>query len=258
MAPSVLIQLDGRSEGIAMKVVLMLCGVAILCPALAWACGGPPATGIPGEPVENKLTSQIGEPVIAVNCDLYGYNSHTDNDLVAVPDCDGVVLATMEITEDPEMPILDAILEIDFDHTWIGDMNLCVHHDLNCDGFPETNANIFCRPGLGDDTCPLDGCCGCSDDLNGIYMFDDAATGPEIGDPFFGCAGGAVAPGCYKPNTTMEVFNGEPKGGCWLLKLQDGACGDLGFLYSWTLHFLKGGGTAAESVTWSSMKSLYQ
>jgi hypothetical protein len=220
----------------------LLCTVAILCPAIASA---------------DKTPTQIGEPIVAANCDVSGYKAYTSTQFLSIPDC-GPTASTSQNIGDAEA-IVDAVVQVDIDHTWIGDLNMSIGHDADCNGVAETSASLLCRTGMFDPSCPTGSCCGCSDDLGGIYTFDDAATAGALGDPFSGCYGGFAPLGCYKAVGSLGGFDGQSKEGCWILSAQDGACIDVGFIYSWTLYFNnEDGPTANEPATWGSVKTLYE
>ena len=48
---------------------------------------------------------------------------------------------------------------------------------------------------------------------------------------------GGVAPfsGCFAPETSFAVYNGQPGDGAWSLKVADDAFGDIGTLQNWRL-----------------------
>jgi len=212
----------------------LLATVAMLCPTMASA---------------DKTPSQIGEPVPAVNCDTGGATCGSSTVFAAVPDCGGPV--SCGSVSGLSGTVAGAVISVDMDHTWVGDMNMTLTHvDTG------TSATLLCRTGLFDPSCPTSGCCGCSDDIGGVYSFDDASTGAILGDPFSGCYGGFAAPGCYRPVSALSAFDGESASGTWTLTGQDGACGDLFYVYGWTLCFT--GTTAAEPSTWGTVKNLYQ
>jgi len=204
-----------------MRVMLtIICMVAVLSPPAAQANG--------------KTPRQIGEPVPATTC-FYGGSTYADSTFYAIPDC-GSAVAMGPIRLDPWATASDVVVAVNMQHTWIGDINLSLQYDANCDGVAETTSTLMCRTGMLDPSCPSTGCCGCSDDINGTYVFADQSTSVVLGDPFSPCYGGSVAPGCYRPVTPLSAFAGNV-GGCWTLVAQDGACGDLFYVNSWTLYF---------------------
>ena len=182
-----------------------------------------------------KTPVQIGEPVPATNCDL-GIAGWTDPTFYAVPDC-GDPIRMGPITVEASGACGLVVVSVNMQHTWIGDINLALAHDPDCDGVLVTTVELMCRAGMSAPDCPGTGCCGCSDDIAGLYSFDDTSTGVVLGDPYSSCYGGSVAPGCYRPVTPLSAFASEDAGGCWYLIGQDGACGDLFYVNSWTLSF---------------------
>lgn len=226
-----------------MRIVLAaVCVAAALSPSAAF-----------GDP---KTPSQIGEPVPAVNCDIAATEVHTDATWYAIPDC-GAPLAMGPIVTPPGVFWGTPIVSVDMDHTWIGDVNLSLQHDTDCDGIAEASATLLCRTGMSDPGCSSSGCCGCSDDIGGVYTFDDAATGAVLGDPFSSCYGGFAAPGCYRPVTPLSAFVSGHTEGCWELVGQDGACGDAFFVNSWTLY-LGVIGSPTEPTTWGGVKAIFR
>ena len=71
---------------------------------------------------------------------------------------------------------------------------------------------------------------------------------------------GAVPSGCYReaPESSNRLSDIERNDGCWWLVFSDCAPGDVGSLYSWTLHFWITGGEAAEAVTWGRVKTTFR
>jgi len=206
-----------------MRAALCLFVVALLaCPTLVGAA-------------PQKTATQVGDPIISTNCDISG-TAYTDPTFYAIPDCGAATpMGPINITDTDACGL--TVLSVNMQHTWIGDINLALAHDPDCDGVLVTTVELMCRAGMSAPDCPGTGCCGCSDDIAGLYSFDDTSTGVVLGDPYSSCYGGSVAPGCYRPVTPLSAFASEDAGGCWYLIGQDGACGDLFYVNSWTLSF---------------------
>jgi hypothetical protein len=198
-----------------------------------------------------------GTPVDSPDCVTEGYKSYTYTDGRAIPDntANGLVSGPLTITDTEN--VVDLVVDLSIAHTWTGDLTVNLYHDVACDGWQnDTPISLLCRPDLVG--CPGPGsCCGCSDDLVGSgYSFssDGLAT---IAEP---CGGtGVVAAGCYREavETTAFLRDVTSKEGCWYVVCGDGAGADTGTLFSWTLWFNNEGGTATETATWGSVKTLY-
>lgn len=148
--------------------------------------------------------------------------------------------------------IEDVILSVSINQTWIGDLRIWLLYDTDCDGYSDFVGQVLCRDGMPE--CLPDGCCGCSGDLNGWYTFDD--TAPSIEDE---CLAG-FPPGCYGPDyksVGLDVFNGLPSGGCWMLWVADGAGGDLTTVHDWAAYVLYES-TPVEHASWGTIKALYR
>jgi hypothetical protein len=194
-----------------------------------------------------------GDATPAGSCPTDGYKRFA-GDGGMIPDCDPGGLTLSLATDDDGATIDDVILGVEISHTWVGDLRVWLSYDLECDGTDDVGpVAALCRPAL--DGCAEDGCCGCSDDLGGLYYFSDDAAGP-LGED---CPGFLEA-GCYAPAidspAPLSVFDGQPKGGCFTLFTADGACADTGLISSWEVAVLNGsGGTPVETTTWSALKA---
>jgi hypothetical protein len=172
-----------------------------------------------------------------------------------VPDCnlDGVRFGPVPTADDGTV-VTDVILGLDISHSWIGDLWVALLYDTDCDGTPEHQGGVLCRmemPG-----CPLDGCCGCSGNLQGIYLFDDAAPSIEA----IACPG-TFLPGCYGPDADspgLDVFDNLESGGCFWLKVVDGSCLDLGTVNAWAVYLHTQDISPVEASTWSRIKAGYR
>jgi hypothetical protein len=173
-------------------------------------------------------------------------------------DCDFRMFGPMP-TVDDGTTIEDVILDLDILQTWVGDLVVKLYYDVDCDGTPDYGpVAALCRAQLDGCTDDQGDCCGCSGDLDGVYRFSDAGPNP-LGE--FECPG-YVEPGCYGPAIETEygfdVFQGLPKGGCFWLRVLDGACLDGTLVRGWQVWVLNGEPpNAAQQTTWGAIKALY-
>ncbi len=192
-------------------------------------------------------------------CDGW-YDVVLRGDGAGIPDCDpdGIMLGPLVL--DGYYLITGVLLEVDIDHTWVGDLRLQLFFDEDCDGTPEVGPMAaLCRPGLAG--CDADGCCGCSGNLVGIYHFVEPRTGIDpLGEPV--CPGD-FPPGCYAEAPDTEVSfgamdSGSYFGGCFTLFAADGACADTGTIHEWAVHVELQHYVPARPTTWSRLKSRYR
>jgi hypothetical protein len=221
-----------------MKALLAFLAVALLAAGTAFA-----------DKIPNDNGTQFSS---RFDCPLDGYVSCFGVG-GSVPDADpvGVVFGPINCP-DPGATLLDVILDAELTHTWIGDARLSLLYDDDCNGVPEVEGSVLCRHQLAG--CPPDGCCGCSGDLGGLYLFSDVAPSIENSCPTF------FAPDCYGPDfdsSGLDVFDGMPQPGCWWLFAADGAGGDLYTVGEWSVHTLLETGTPTESTTWGQIKARY-
>ena len=123
-----------------MKVVLATFVVlGMLLPAAAFA--------------NDKTPDRIGVPIPAVNCATAGLTSHTDPMLYAIPDCwAGFRCGPLQVHDGGTVGFV--IVSADIQTTWMGDLNLDLQHDTNCDDIADTRVTLMCRAGMGDSSCP--------------------------------------------------------------------------------------------------------
>jgi hypothetical protein len=111
-------------------------------------------------------------------------------------------------------------VRLDINHTYVGDLIVRLRHNET-----GTFTTLIDRPGVPPGTF------GNSDDLAGVYIFEDGQM------PIPENAGtGTVAPGVYGPSGPefFHLFEGESKVGTWTLEIVDNAGGDTGTLNSWS------------------------
>jgi hypothetical protein len=167
------------------------------------------------------------------DCVTAGYEVYEWTAGTAVPDDDpdGVTVGPLPTAGGSTM--LDVILKLDIEHTWIGDLIVELWYDGDCDGEPETFGGVLCRHDLAG--CPTTGCCGCGGNLLGWYGFDDTIA--SIEDECFA----EFPPGCYGPDydsAGLDVFDGLPTGGCFWLHVADCAGGDVGQIRQWRVSLM--------------------
>jgi hypothetical protein len=134
----------------------------------------------------------------------------------------GVSMFSINVPSDPDdtneiFGFVD--VRLDINHTWVGDLVVRLRHDET-----GTFATLIDRPGVPP------GVVGNSDDLAGVYIFEDGQTPiPENGGM------GTITPGVYGPSGPgfLFFFEGESKVGTWTLIIEDHANGDTGTLNSW-------------------------
>ncbi len=141
---------------------------------------------------------------------------------IAIPDANAVGI-TSTINVGSTATIVDANVAVNINHTFVGDLNMTV---TSAAGTP---VRLLARPGAP----PL--FFGNSDNLNGVYTFDDSAAAPFPET----AAGGDVPPGAYMVDATtgdsLALVNGENPNGNWTLNVNDNAGADLGTLNVWQL-----------------------
>lgn len=203
--------------------------IAFLLAALLLISSGALAEGDPRK-VENAAPTT---PTGRVDCITDGYMCDMNLINFAIPDNDPSGVTMIPIVTDPGYIIQDVILNVNIQHTWVGDLIMTVSYSLECDDHLDGLGSVLCRHGLAG--CPFDGCCGCSGDLEGWYGFDD--TAPSIEDA---CEASFPA-ACYGPDYDsygLDGFDGLPTGGCFVLHVSDCAAGDVGTVYAWEICVL--------------------
>jgi hypothetical protein len=230
---------------------------ALACLFAATFAGGALAAKVPNETPPNP-SDNPGQ------CPTTGYKFLRSPELfLSVPDGTPVGVTTPPLQLPPDgSTILDVVMDMEFEHTWIGDMNIKLFYDHDCSVAtpPFGPVSVLCRQQLAG--CPVDGCCGCSGDmfLGGRFVFGTNGATKEIAADAQGCP--SVIPyGCYRPAVesqfTFSVFSGLRKDGCWYLDLQDGAGADEGLLANWQINVANQQTTAVESSTWGAVKAGY-
>lgn len=162
-----------------------------------------PDLAIPDAGVSPCGTCAVGQVCIDVN---------GDSIIGPAPDRCGVQTT---FTVPDSGSITDVDVALDIIHTWEGDLIAIIEHG---------GVAVTLNAGLGGDG-----------DLDGVYIFDDAASGTiHLGT-------GSIPPGSYKPDEVLALFNGLPKQGLWTLSFADDVGSDLGTLRAWSLAFINDG-----------------
>ncbi len=196
---------------------------------------------------------------LVTDCVTNGYESYPPADGGWIVPCDpvGVRFGPLAIEPDPDR-ITDVVVEVEMQHTWVGDLRMTLQYDLDCDGISEKDALFMCRIAL--DGCDPEGCCGCSGDLGGTYRFTDDAAVASLEE--IDCRA-PIPPGCYRQDDDaaaegLQTLEGEPTSGCFWLYVQDGGCGDSGTIFSWTVHLEnEPASTPMEEASWGAIKARY-
>ncbi len=232
-------------------------GMALLCSALL-------ASAAMAE--EEKIGSAPGDDLgTLVDCPLQGYKgeSVTFPQPVSIPDNVATGVTVGPLTVPGGGQIADVIIDINFAHSWIGDVTATVGYDVTCDGTVDVTSTLLCRVGRA--TCVGGTGFGCSSNFG-----TNSTTAPGCAAYFFSDAVAAIvcpastpgflAAGCYKPSGVgaglLSVFDGLPKNGCWYLNVSDSAGADLGRICGWSVHILNAT-VGVDQAAWSTVKTLY-
>ena len=177
-----------------------------------------------------------------------------------IPDNDPanpLVCPEIEFASVPGLVIMDVIVDLNMEHTWIGDLIVTLRHTTS--GGDVTDVDLINRPGVPQSSF---GCSGdmVSDPENKYYFSsrpDLAPIGeddcPAILDP--ACWGTAPENGV----NDLSVFNGLPLGdGTWELIISDNAGGDTGYVYNWSVHLLGEAPISVEPASWGHIKADYR
>jgi hypothetical protein len=247
-----------------MKSVRFLCRAALFTALVLIA--------VPAFAQEAKDSKETDGPAAGPNCDVAGYKSERVTfdppfPIVDNTDTDALVGSGLFMPADGDI-INDVILEITWNHTWVGDIILTLGYDADCTGpLPEVATRVLCRPrgtnasgpvpcGVGPTTIGCGSNIGTSANLPATYFFSDEAPGP-IAE---GVCPTLTPAGCYKPATggAFADFRGLYKGGCWRLRIADWAAGDVGTIVSWAVHVRNQHPVPVTAASWGLVKSVYR
>lgn len=219
-----------------MRTIVIAIAVCVLAAGTSWA--------------QKNVTDPFGvKAPDRIDCITDGYDCFCGGDGGDIPDSDpaGVVFGPAA-TSDGGPVIVDVILFVDMTHTWIGDLQMFLYYDFDCDGGLDVMGQVLERPGFPEITF------GCSGDLSGLYGFDDTVGSIEDACPT------TFPAGCYGPDydsVGMDVFDGLPIGGCFWLKVVDNAGGDTGAVLGWEVCVMSRI-TPVEESSWGHVKALYR
>lgn len=226
-------------------------------------------------------TYESDAPTTGPNCDVAGYKSERQTltppfAIVDNTDTDAFVGGPLFMPADGDI-INDVILELTWDHTWIGDIVLTLGYDPDCTGpAAEIATRVICRPrgldlagsapcGPGAGGGPGAGV-GCGSNVGSsatdsanqpaTYYFSDEAVGP-IAE---GVCPSLTPAGCYRPTTGSEfaIFRGLAKGGCWRLRVADWVGGEVGTIVSWAVHVRNQRPVPVTAASWGQIKGVYR
>ena len=239
------------------------------------AAGAPPAQAQVNRKVEDLLPPVV---LVGPNCDITGYKGEQRQFVppLLVPDNDplGVTTPPIPIFDDGDL-LDDVVVALQMSHTWVGDLIVTVTYDLECGGpaapaAVPVSATLVCRPdGSGDpNQTPLP--CGnsataqgCASDLdcNNFYRFSDEGPGILGVGPSCATSATILPSGCYKPGvggSSLAVFRGMHKGGCWTLHVSDNALLDTGFICSWGVFVRNQHPVPTLQTSWGKVKNHYR
>src|SRR5688572_9434485 len=173
-------------------------------------------------------------PETGPNCDVTGYKTERQvfTDSVRVPDNNpvGVAVGPISFPDDGNI-IRDTIIDLQMNHTWVGDLVVTVFYDPDCGGpLAPVSTRVLCRPrGTASGRpapCGTTPTAGASGNLvcTNVYLFSDEGLS-RISD---GTNPANIAGGCYRGDESLAVFNNLRKGGCWTMNVADRAGADLG------------------------------
>lgn len=198
---------------------------------------------------------QPAPPMAATSCDLADYKEYRqlfDPPQVVVNDGD-TASGQIDIADDGTT-FADIIVDLDITHSWMGDLQMLVSYDRECDGQAEGSAYVMNQPGLPQVSATF----GCSDNLDGMYLFADKAGIASLNDDCIGDTANTFPGGCYVSRELLGVFDGEAKGGCFTMLITDNANGDTGDVRGWSIHALNGPpNVPTEEKSWSQIKAIY-
>lgn len=219
---------------------------------------------------QTKDEDTVNEPNIGPNCDVTDYK--TERIIypapIAIPDNvpAGITLGPIFMPPDGDI-VNDVILEMNWTHTWVGDLVVDLTYDPDCTGpAAGISARVLCRP-RGTSAAARTPCgtstttFGCSGDLvaGNVYMFSDDAANPlGVG----ATCPAAIAGGCYKQSdqggTPFSIWRGLPKGGCWYITVSDNAGADTGAINGWAIYVRNQRPVPVADRSWGALKNIYR
>ena len=206
---------------------------------------------------------------VGPNCDVGGYKTEriVYPAPVNIPDnsAAGITLGPIFMPPDGDI-VNDVILEMNWRHTWVGDIIMDLSYDPDCSGpAAATSARVLCRArgtvAQAPVPCGTSTGFGCSGDLiaNNVYLFSDDALNPlGVGA---GCTT-SLAGGCFKQSDqgggSFSIWRGLPKGGCWYIRVADNAAADLGAVLGWAIYVRNQRPVPVTDTSWGQVKNIYR
>jgi len=206
-----------------MKTLVFALVVLLLVPAVALGRADPPEVDNATPAATMRAADRSGD----------GYDCYTHQVRTEIPDNDPAGVLLGPISTVPGDTIEDLLLNINIDHTWIGDLIIRLYYSHDGTHNYDVEGCVLCRHGY--EGCLPDGCCGCGGALAGRYGFDDASPSIENECP------SEFPPGCYGPDHDsigLSGFDGIATGGSFWLHVSDGAGGDVGTVHEWEICVL--------------------
>lgn len=213
-----------------------------------------------GSAAASKQEGDYVYPTVAPGfCPLGLYKAVKRNANLAIPDNNpaGVCLPPIEFADVPDQIITDVIVDLNIEHSWIGDLIITLCH--TSDAGVVKCVDLVNRPGVPQSTF------GCSGDLvsdpEAKYYFSSRPDLEPLGET--DCPSDLPA-GCYHTSVeagpgAMGIFTGIPLGdGVWQVCINDNAGGDTGFVYNWSVHVLAEAPVSIEQESWGNVKASYR
>lgn len=221
-----------HDSGRSALVLASLAGALIAATASA---SGTPKTK--ADVAREPLTARSGPALTAAECPVpWPFRSSWSGEVnVPIPDNfePGAYVGAVPVSADG-LVIDDVVVDVNMAHTWAGDVAIDLYYDVDNDGFGDIGpVPLMCTPGIVG--CAIASCCGCGGDLNGSYRFSDAGEG-VLGEVY--CTE-QLLPGCYQPDPaygSLQMFDGAPDGGQFLLYAYDYEAQDTGTIFDFTVY----------------------
>jgi subtilisin-like proprotein convertase family protein len=168
---------------------------------------------------------------------------------LAIPDSSAAGV-TDTLTVATSCAMNDVDIELEINHTWIGDLIIKVIH-------AGTEITLVDRPGR----TPQNQTVGCNADLSCArpIVLDDDGGGIEI-ECTLGCSAcfpsGQVPQQSFVPNVPLSGLDTADQAGQWILFVSDNEQVDIGTICAWEVRTTCGP-AAVEQATWGSIKARY-
>jgi subtilisin-like proprotein convertase family protein len=199
-----------------------------------------------------------GPPIGPTFCPIDLYETATATAEMAIPDDDpaGVTCPPISFPSQPAFQISDIVVELDVEHTWVGDLVITLKHTR---GTGEVvTAELVHQPGVPETSF------GCSSDLvrdaGEKYAF---ASDPSLLPLGSTSCPATIQPACYAVASEnpdgLTAFRGLKKGaGTWELEIRDLESGDTGTFYGWSMNILtRTSPVSVNASSWGRIKARY-